>query len=1169
MRARLRSAVSTALTLALVASASPSSRAQEEGATADYEWVGSESLAWSDPDNWIGTDPECAPGCSVLISCPSPPTDVSVLIDAADSDANCGALITIDSIVTTENAVLNLVTPMTLANESTFHGDTLAMSGGPLTAGDTVNLLGTTSWTNGDIDGSGTVFNSDTLDISGPQRSLSTNLVNESGKTVTQTADLVLVTASGVVDNFGIWTLNGDGGSTEIDTVVDGYFSNAESGTLSKTGSAQTDSVLAPLDNLGGTIGVTSGTFRVTGGGQHSGDGLYAATDDARLELFGDTTLEGDKTIQLTGNYNANGAGGNVVLKTGYFHLKPGGSLTADFPDTSSTGFELDMGQNRAFVTDGVFTNEGKMTWTSGIVDGASDWTNASGTLTITGTGNLRTLDNTLVNQATVRQLSDLVIGANGNLETQPGGTHDLIAGDLLGLLGGKVSLGGSLRKPDDPATEDSTILPTFDRSLGGSQMLVEKAKLFLSGGGTWGIGETNVSQGAELHLQNQWTIAAASDHTILGDGITRLDTSGGTITVEAVAELNISEQSVFILGKITGADVRIGGDGRIVNEGGFRWASGSIGITDSAPSADFINRGTLIVDVTSTTLSGTIENENFIRQERDLRFKNGTLIHKGSGPGAAYFIDDASLIDQGGDNRVVAEGAEIRLKLSLSAIQQVTVPLVLTDSGSFRLSENFFSKTAAGILQVRGGIRVPDQGRVIFTALDEVSLSIQVSTQPIDLRSSGASKLTLEGVGSVSVSGAGADILLDSESTLESQVRLLVLDGISVVGAGQVKILSSSNLGSNEVTVDGGASILQQAARESCDSGERLWIGGRVNVLDGQIQIDPPARGQWGSVSEMALADGSRFTNLGCLRIDIAAGTRSVTGEGIFSNSGILIVEGNAGLEISSEIAQLSDETLTGGTWVLEPGSTLSIPAVREIADDARVVGSSTSIPSFKPTVNEGSITANGSVESPPNESLDNSLLGELQAIVPISRGTAGATPGGYITQQLNNAGRIFPGTDGTVGTFHLTGDLQQLPTGRIRVDIGGSPGGNHDEVEVVGAATLAGTLQANLIDGFEPQPSDSYTVLTTTEGITGSFDNNEVVLPTGGTMNIVYETNAVLLNGYQAGTDQIFADGFESGGTGSWSDTEPPQQFRRRQSRPTTLLPSGRGGQSPTLRD
>ena len=106
-------------------------------------------------------------------------------------------------------------------------------------------------------------------------------------------------------------------------------------------------------------------------------------------------------------------------------------------------------------------------------------------------------------------------------------------------------------------------------------------------------------------------------------------------------------------------------------------------------------------------------------------------------------------------------------------------------------------------------------------------------------------------------------------------------------------------------------------------------------------------------------------------------------------------------------------------------------------------------------------------------------------------------------------NHGVIAPGTElGTAGTLNLgtyAGGLNQSAQGRLAMDI--TPAG-HDRL-VARAARLGGTLSVSLVDNPDLVQGDRFEIISTTAGVTGTFDTVE--WPEGADFEVVYHTDRV----------------------------------------------------------
>ncbi|MBU6280146.1 MAG: hypothetical protein KGN78_12975 [Actinomycetales bacterium] len=96
-----------------------------------------------------------------------------------------------------------------------------------------------------------------------------------------------------------------------------------------------------------------------------------------------------------------------------------------------------------------------------------------------------------------------------------------------------------------------------------------------------------------------------------------------------------------------------------------------------------------------------------------------------------------------------------------------------------------------------------------------------------------------------------------------------------------------------------------------------------------------------------------------------------------------------------------------------------------------------------------------------------------------------------GFINGSVYNEGIASPGYSPGVQT--VSGDWTQSAAGTVEFEFSGtSPGtgaGFHDQVNVSGRATLAGTIDLKLLDGFKPKAGDEFVVLTY-GSVSGQFE-------------------------------------------------------------------------------
>lgn len=251
------------------------------------------------------------------------------------------------------------------------------------------------------------------------------------------------------------------------------------------------------------------------------------------------------------------------------------------------------------------------------------------------------------------------------------------------------------------------------------------------------------------------------------------------------------------------------------------------------------------------------------------------------------------------------------------------------------------------------------------------------------------------------------------------------------------------------------------------------------------------------------------------------------------------------------------ADGTLSGGTWIVEAGAFLNFPGtnlLKKIGPGATVVvdGSfpdleyltenegklSGSKVKFKQAVtNEDEVTLENEddfgvpILTPPTLTIDplapftNSTLSKAGMKVVVTAKATDSTSGGggiagsfddlggFKVSSFNNAGTILPGGDAAPGPFRIMGNLAQLPTGRIEVELGGSsPISGHDQVIVTGNVTLTGTLDIDLLGSFTPAIGQQFEILTIEEG-GGTVSGNFTQVHPAAYYSLTYNPQSVLL--------------------------------------------------------
>lgn len=123
--------------------------------------------------------------------------------------------------------------------------------------------------------------------------------------------------------------------------------------------------------------------------------------------------------------------------------------------------------------------------------------------------------------------------------------------------------------------------------------------------------------------------------------------------------------------------------------------------------------------------------------------------------------------------------------------------------------------------------------------------------------------------------------------------------------------------------------------------------------------------------------------------------------------------------------------------------------------------------------------------------------------------------TGSGLVRAEIENRfGVVAPGDP--VGTLMVEGIFATRENATVEIDLGGTIGGEqHDVLEIDGITVLRGTLDVRLVDlgngVFQPQPGDTFEIISATEDISGEF--TDLALPSGFDWAVHYDAFSVSL--------------------------------------------------------
>ena len=277
-----------------------------------------------------------------------------------------------------------------------------------------------------------------------------------------------------------------------------------------------------------------------------------------------------------------------------------------------------------------------------------------------------------------------------------------------------------------------------------------------------------------------------------------------------------------------------------------------------------------------------------------------------------------------------------------------------------------------------------------------------------------------------------------------------------------KLELTSYTLTGSGDIEVDSSASTFQ--------------LGG--GTISGKT-IYNPITAKWVS-GNITLADGAVFQNSGTFNAKNAASvTNNAMNGGVnerFVNTGNFIKD-TAGTTTTMDIPFTNDGTVDviAGSLIFQQGMDNGENVVIDLGGGTLNPGETLNLESGDSLIGSGTLAAN-----------------------------------------LVNAGTVSPGN--SAGGITIEGNYTQESTGVLDIQLGGTTAGTqYDQLTVTGTATMAGTLNVSLIDGFIPQVGDSFTILPYSTR-SGGFSTLNV--PEGYRWGFQYAYSGVILTVLEGGS-------------------------------------------------
>ena len=242
-----------------------------------------------------------------------------------------------------------------------------------------------------------------------------------------------------------------------------------------------------------------------------------------------------------------------------------------------------------------------------------------------------------------------------------------------------------------------------------------------------------------------------------------------------------------------------------------------------------------------------------------------------------------------------------------------------------------------------------------------------------------------------------------------------------------------------------------------------------------------------------------SGFTNYTSADSTLTGGTYEVSATlewnaaDVMTNAATIVLDGPSSMirNGSNALANLASNT-TAGSLTIQNGHNLTTPSFTN-AGSVTVGGSSTLSVTGDYTQTAGTTELQ---------------LGTLNATSAVNIQGGALTGAGTVGGNVSNAGKVSPGS--SVGILNISGNYTQTASGSLDVELGA--GGESDQLNATGTATLGGTLNVSTLGGFIPNRGEQFQTMTFASR-SGDFAVKNADLGGGLVADTVYEPTRMLL--------------------------------------------------------
>ena len=561
-----------------------------------------------------------------------------------------------------------------------------------------------------------------------------------------------------------------------------------------------------------------------------------------------------------------------------------------------------------------------------------------------------------------------------------------------------------------------------------------------------------------------------------------------GDQSITNTTSITKSEENATGLGAVSGGAVNNDGElSGVQYDASGKAISGNASIINSG---NISVSGSYAVAIAAVSLAGTatIQNSGTITVSGE----NGIGLYAATGhlnfgapmtepvftPGGAVSITNSGgiSISGGGDTGAIvgiSEGGSVTITnqaagtivMSGAAEYEASAIYAATRSGDIEIL-NFARMTMAdqfGILAYSetGDIKATNRATIALGEGDGAAAQGSANLAGIAVRSD-EGKVTVENSGTIESTGWVEAAIVAISGLWNDETDALEAEGggISITNKGTISLGGDAPVGTeNEgksigiIATSGGSKIEITNTSGAVIEGAQASSTAISADANGGETVIANAGTITGTVK--ATSGTNRLTNSGTLngRVEFAGGTGTITNSGAMEGT-LSLGSGNDQVTNFGAMSNIID--LGAGTNTLTNSGILSGPVVAGSgADTIR---------------NSGTMLASLDLGAGTN-SFTNTASGVFRSLNEVAIGSGNT---------LTNEGTLSPGGAGTIQATRIIGNFVQTSTGRMTIDVSAA---SSDTIEIVGRATLAGGLTANIVNLNEVLQS-SYTILTATGG-------------------------------------------------------------------------------------